>query len=55
MIVRHLHYRNRYLLLVVETLEMNGPVNQNKVTGTVIIFGADTPPLLGNTERIRAT
>ena len=55
MIVRHLHYRKRYLLLVVVTLEMTGPVNRKKVTGPVTIFGADVPPFLGNTERLRAT
>ena len=51
-IVRHPHYPKRYLLLVIETLEVTGTVNRKKVTGTVTIFGADAPPLLGNTERL---
>ena len=49
-IVGHLHNRKRYLLLVVETLEISGPVNRKKVTDPVTIFGADAPPSLGNTE-----
>ena len=55
MIVGHLHNRKRYLLLVIDTLEMNGPVNRKKVTGPVTIFGADVLPLIGSTEHLRAT
>ena len=36
-IIRHLHYRKWYLLLVVETLEMTGPVKRNLVTCPVTI------------------
>ena len=53
-IVGHLHNRKRYLILVIETLEITVPVNQKKVTGPVTIFGADAPPRLGNTERLGA-
>ena len=53
-IVRHIHYPKRYLLLVIETLEVTGPVNRNKVTGPVTIFGADVLPRLGYTERLGA-
>ena len=53
-IVGHLHNRKRYLLLVIDTLEITGPVNRKKVTGPVTIFGADDPPRLGNTERLGA-
>ena len=53
-IVRHLHYRMRYLLLVIYTLEVTWPVNRNKVTGPVTIFGADAPPRLCYTERLGA-
>ena len=51
-IVRHLHYRKWYLLLVIETLEINVPVNRKMVTGPVTIFGAGAPPRLGYTERL---
>ena len=53
-IVGHLHYPKRYILLVIETLEITGPVNRKKVTGPVTIFGADAPPRLCYTERLGA-
>ena len=53
-IVRHLHYPKRYLRLVIEDLEVTGPVNRKKFTGPVTIFGADSPPRLGYTERLGA-
>ena len=53
-IVRHLRYPKRYLILVIETLEVTGPVNIKKFTGPVTIFGADAPPRLGYTERLGA-
>ena len=53
-IIRHLHYRKRYFLPVVETLELTGPVNRNMVTRPVNIGGVDVPPLLHDTERLCA-
>ena len=49
-----LYDQKRYLLLVVETLEITGPVNRNLVTRPLTIEGADVPPILCNTERLRA-
>ena len=50
-IVRHLHYPKRYLLLVIDNLEVNVPVNRKKVNGPVAIFGASAPPRIGYKER----
>ena len=54
MIVGRLHNRKRYILLVIEALEIIGPVNRKKVTGPVTILGEDAPPRIGNTERLGA-
>ena len=54
MVILHLYYQKRYLLRVVQTLEVTGPVNQNLVTSPVTIEGANVPPLLRDIERLDA-
>ena len=54
MVIRHLQYQKRYFLRVVQTLEVTGPLNLNRVTRPVTIDGVDVPPLLCDIERLGA-
>ena len=54
LIVCHIQYQLWDFLCVIQTLEVNGPVNQMLVTGPVTIQWEYIPLLLGSTESLCA-